>query len=128
MQDGQHFGQPGNPQRGSQDDAMSGLGFSSQTGQGGSEAEQKVDELRRSAAQTLDRGADRVEDWADEHEGALGNAARRTAGMMERGAEAAQRYDADDVRQMIERQVRSSPLPSLLMAVAAGWLVGRILR
>jgi hypothetical protein len=127
MQDDQTLGPSGDPQRDTQNEAMSGLGFSGQAPLGGS-TERKVDELRRSAAQTLDRGADKVEEWAGEHGGAAGSAAHRAADMMERGADAAQSFDADDVRRMIERQVRSNPVPSLLMAVAAGWLVGRILR
>jgi len=128
MQEGQNFGQAGDPQRPGQDDSLSGLGFSGQRGDAQGGTEQRIDELRRSAADTLDRGADRVEDWADDHQGALGGAARHTADAIERGADAVHGFDAEEMRRTIERQVRNNPVPSLLVAVAAGWLVGRILR
>jgi ElaB/YqjD/DUF883 family membrane-anchored ribosome-binding protein len=128
MQEGQNFGQAGDPQRPGTDDSLSGLGFSGQRSEAEGATKQRMDDLRRSAADTLDRGADRVEDWADDHQGALGGAARRTADAIERGADAVHGFDAEEMRSMIERQVSEHPVPSLLVAVAAGWLVGRILR
>jgi ElaB/YqjD/DUF883 family membrane-anchored ribosome-binding protein len=128
MQEGRDFGQAGDPQHAGAEDSLSGLGFSGQRGDADGATEQRMEDLRRSAADTLDRGADRVEGWADEHQGALGGAARRTADAMERGADAVHGFDAEEMRSMIERQVRNNPVPSLLVAAAAGWLVGRILR
>ena len=36
--------------------------------------------------------------------------------------------DADDLRRDVETRVREKPLQSVLVAVAAGWLVGKIVR
>lgn len=36
--------------------------------------------------------------------------------------------DVGRVRAIVERQLRERPLPTLLLAVAAGWLAGKVLR
>ncbi len=76
---------------------------------------------------TLDRAADKVERGVHRGTDKVASAADRTA---ERSREA---YDdvmahagdwADEVRQY----VREKPTQSLVMAVAAGWLIGRLIR
>jgi hypothetical protein len=45
-----------------------------------------------------------------------------------RGADFARGADPGGVRGFLDQQLRERPIPTLLAAVAAGWLVGKMLR
>lgn len=66
---------------------------------------------------------------SDEHYGREGRASNPSEG--EWVAETPDLSPADLVAvasDLVETQLRTRPIPTLLVAVAAGWLVGRILR
>ena len=89
----------------------------------------------RDVADQLEAAAERLDELAGERladgEGPLGRAgevARGVAERMDSMAEYLRSNEVDDVRRDVQRQVREKPLQSILVAVAAGWLVGKVLR
>lgn len=100
-----------------------------------STAESRVNQAMDRAADRLGSAATRLDSEIDRRtEGATGGRAR--AGEMGHSVaetlDAVSRYlrenDAQGLRRDLERQVRERPLQTLLIAVAAGWVTGKILR
>lgn len=94
----------------------------------------RLDEQKHRVAEGLRRGARRVHDTAREHEddggvrGMAGRAAHRASHAAEDAADYLEQTQLDELRHRLEDQVRRKPLQTLGLAVAAGWLVGKILR
>jgi hypothetical protein len=103
------------------------------------------DALRHGAERSLKTGfarfADRLDDTAarierladDQLQGSgtrrrAGEVAHSSAGWLEDAADYLRSSDLDRLRQDVERQVREKPLQSLLLAVTAGWVLGKIMR
>lgn len=98
-------------------------------------AEDKVDQGFRRAAGRLDEVADRVERAADRQTAGAtgararaGEAAHQAADRMHDAADYLRDTDFQELRGSLERQMRDNPLQTLLAGVAAGWVVGKILR
>lgn len=108
---------------------------------------QKASELRGQAEtranRTIDQTADRLEGAARQlHETAdrqmsgtsggvrarAGRWAHEVADTGESAASYLRSTDVADLRQGLQRQVREQPLQTLLIGVAAGWILGKILR
>lgn len=97
--------------------------------------EKRADETLDRAADRLGGAANRLHSTADRHlagEGALRGTARRWTHEVADAGETAADYlretDIEDLTSALERQVRERPLQTLLIAAAAGWLVGKIIR
>lgn len=97
--------------------------------------ETKLNDAMGRAANGLETAARRLDEMAGRRtEGASGTTARAGAyaHTAAEGMQGVANYLRDnDVRGLqgdLEKQVRERPLQSLLVAVAAGWLVGKILR
>ncbi|MDQ3557454.1 MAG: hypothetical protein M3409_11865, partial [Gemmatimonadota bacterium] len=58
----------------------------------------------------------------------MGSIANGAAGAMESTARYLRDNDVEALRQDLEGQVKENPLQTLLIGVAAGWIVGKILR
>jgi hypothetical protein len=89
----------------------------------------------RDLADRIQIAAEHLDDLAEERfgdvEGPLaraGDVAHGVAGRMDSVAEYLRANDVDSVRRGLERRVREKPLQSVLIAVAAGWLAGKIHR
>jgi ElaB/YqjD/DUF883 family membrane-anchored ribosome-binding protein len=99
-----------------------------------SRVEHGVERALGRLADQLDEGADRLERLADDQlEGSgararAGDAVQATAGWMEGVADYLRSSDTDSMRSDLEGRVRDRPLQTLLIAVGAGWVVGRIMR
>ena len=93
-----------------------------------------VGSARESAASGLEAAAHRLDDLATQQEGAGGakaraaGAAHRVAGGIESTAELLRSGDVEQVRTDLENRVRTSPVQTLLMTFAVGFVIGRILR
>ncbi|MDQ3605190.1 MAG: ferritin-like domain-containing protein [Gemmatimonadota bacterium] len=82
-----------------------------------------------SAAHGLDRLADsQTAGDAGGVKARVGDVAHRVAGGMESTADFVRRADAATLQADLERQIRTSPVKSLLVLFATGFVVGRILR
>jgi hypothetical protein len=85
-------------------------------------------------AERIDRAADRIEQIAESRlhgdgtRGRAGDIAHSTAGAMGDLAEYLRSSEVQTVRADLERTVRERPVPSLLIALGAGWVLGKILR
>lgn len=97
-------------------------------------AEDRANRVKDRAAEGLETAAHRLDDVAN-RQGGQGGAMGRAGDMAHRAAdtmESTARYLRDnDVRALqsdLERMVKESPLQTLLVAVAAGWVLGKILR
>lgn len=93
----------------------------------------------RSVNRGLQNAADQLEDLAErlesvaalgETRGAAGLAsvARKSSAVLGDSATYLRSTDIREMRGDLEAQVRTSPLKTLLIAVAAGWVVGKIVR
>ena len=96
---------------------------------------ERITEGMREIADQIEMAAERLEELADERfseaDGPLaraGDVARGVAGRMDSVARYLRSHDVDGVRRSLERQVREKPVQSILVAVGAGWLAGKILR
>jgi hypothetical protein len=96
---------------------------------------ERINQGMRDIAERIQLAAERLDEMAEEHlvdaSGPLaraGTAAQEVAGRMEAVADYLYSSDVDTVRRGVERQVREKPLQSVLIAVAAGWIAGKILR
>ena len=99
------------------------------------EASERANEQMNRAAGGLENAARKLDELADRQTaGATG--AKAKAGDMAHGAadsmESLARYlrdnDVEGLQRDLEQQVRENPLRTLLIGVAAGWVVGKILR
>lgn len=98
-------------------------------------AAERLEERKDEAARGLESSARRLREAADRY-GESPQGMRATASRLAHGAatasESAADYlreaDLEGLRETLERQVRERPLQTLLMAAAAGWLVGKLIR
>ncbi len=85
-------------------------------------------------ADRLDEVAERIDRLATDRLGGTGgreraaDAAHSTAGWLAGLSDYMRETDLDNLRLDIEDQVRQNPLRSVLIAVGAGWLIGKIVR
>lgn len=93
----------------------------------GESARLRVADGIEGAANRLDRLAPEPEEDGGA-KARVGAAAHRVAGGMENTADYLRRADAATVQADFERQIRESPVKSLLVLFAAGFVIGRILR
>ncbi|HET7321620.1 MAG TPA: hypothetical protein VFI96_03925 [Longimicrobiaceae bacterium] len=97
-------------------------------------AEERVNRGMDRAASRVDRAAKQVDELADQRltgggvKGQAGQMAHSLADSMESVANYLRDNDVDGLRQDVGRQLRERPLQTLLVAVAAGWVTGKILR
>jgi hypothetical protein len=96
---------------------------------------EEAERQKRRAAAGLETASRRIHEEAERRTegrggiaGSAGQAAHRIADRGEEFADYLRGTDVDDIRSALERQVREHPLQTLLVAVAAGWLIGKILR
>lgn len=98
------------------------------------EAESRINETMSRAAEGLDSAARRLDELGDRYAGesgvraTAGNMAHQVADAVETTARYLRDNDVRSLQQSLERQVRENPLQTLLIGVAAGWIVGKILR
>lgn len=104
-------------------------------GRFGDRAETRINEGMQQAADTLETAADRLDRLASERiagdSGArarAGDLAHSAADTMESVARYLRKNDAQGLRSELEQQVREKPVQTLLVGVAAGWIVGKVLR
>lgn len=98
-------------------------------------AEGQANEFLGRAAEGIDTAANRLDSLISEKTaGATGPAARagdvanRVSDTLHSTADYLRTNDVDGLRTDLERQVRDNPMQTLLIGVAAGWLLGKILR
>jgi len=89
-----------------------------------------ADQARVSAASGLQRAASKVQETADRLPGGdkVHSAARTVASGMERSATYLREHQFSDMQADVENFVRRHPGQSLIVAVAAGFLLGQALR
>ncbi|MFB3904025.1 MAG: hypothetical protein ACE15E_11275 [Acidobacteriota bacterium] len=90
----------------------------------------KAEQARVSAAGGLQKAASKVQETADRLPGGdrVHNAARSVASGMERSATYLREHDFSDMQADVEDFVRRHPGQSLITALAAGFLLGQVLR
>lgn len=101
----------------------------------GDRVEDSVNQQMHRTAEQLDTAAEQIDRFADERtRGAMGvraqagSMAHSMADMMESAASYLRHNDVESLRSDLGRQMRERPLQTLLVGVAAGWVVGKILR
>jgi ElaB/YqjD/DUF883 family membrane-anchored ribosome-binding protein len=108
-----------------------------QTSGGGSSGglEDRANQVLGRAADGLETAANRLsgltERGGGEQSGAMGRAndlAQQAASTMESTARYLRDNDVRALQSDVERMVREKPLQTLLIGVAAGWVLGKILR
>lgn len=118
---------------GEQDSTQGGSG----SAQGIAEqAETRINETMARAASGLETAAHRLDDVADRYAGqqatgvraSAGNMAHQVADAIESTAGYLRDNDVRKLQEDLERQVRQNPLQTLLIGVAAGWIIGKVLR
>ena len=99
------------------------------------QAEDKLNPGMKQAADRIDTTAQRLNQVADDRLGGgtgararAGDTAHTVADTMQSVASYLRDNDAQALRGDLERQMRERPLQTLFVAVAAGWLVGKVLR
>ena len=103
-------------------------------GQGRDSAGETIEQARLRAADGLSAAAERIDRMAtrQEQDGGAGakaaGAAHRLAGGLDATAGFLRSPDTDQLRTDFERSVRAKPLQSVLITLAAGFVVGRLLR
>jgi len=106
----------------------------SETPSRGEQFAERANQGMQQAAERLDSVAQRIDRLADERLAGTGGRARAgdlahsAADTMESMANYLRNHDMQSLQQDLERQVRERPLQTLLIGVAAGWIVGKILR
>lgn len=98
-------------------------------------AENQANEFLGRAAEGIDTAANRLDDLISQRTAGAtgptaraGEAANRVSDTLHSTADYLRTSDVDGLRTDLERQVRDNPLQTLLIGVAAGWLLGKILR
>lgn len=104
----------------------------------GGQAREKAGHLAGAApariASGLERAAEKLHGTADRASGQTGgkakagDAAHRLAGGMEGAARYLREGDREQLRSDVEERTRQSPMQTLLIAAAAGFVIGRIIR
>jgi ElaB/YqjD/DUF883 family membrane-anchored ribosome-binding protein len=99
------------------------------------QVEQKANQKMDQAAGKIDQAAHRLDHMADQKtrgatgaKAKAGRMAHTAADTMESMASYLRSNDVKDLQRNLEQQMRKSPLETLLVGVAAGWVVGKILR
>ena len=82
---------------------------------------------RNSAAEALESAAGRLEEGTASSEGIPAQVADRTAQGMHTAAEYLKEHDTSELLNGVERYVKTHPLQSVLVAAAAGLVLGRAL-
>lgn len=88
------------------------------------------------AADTLEGAARRLDEFADQQgmggsggmKARAGAMASSVADTIESAAQYLRDSDVSNLQGNLERQVRDNPLQTLLIGVAAGWVLGKILK
>ncbi len=109
---------------------LGGLGTGSAGGGGG------VNDALGRAADTLEGAARRLDEFADQQgtsgtggvKARAGAMASSVADTIESAAQYLRDSDVSNLQGNLERQVRENPLQTLLVGVAAGWVLGKILK
>jgi hypothetical protein len=101
----------------------------------GDQLEDSVNQRMQSTADRMDDAAEQLDRFTDERtRGATGiraqagSMAHSVADMLESTASYLRDNDVGSLRSDLGRQMRERPLQTLLVGVAAGWVVGKILR
>ena len=96
---------------------------------------ERINQGMRDIADQIQLAAERLDELAEDRLtdapgplGRAGDVARGVAERMDSVADYLRNNEVEDVRDGLVRQVRAKPLQSVLVAVAAGWLAGKILR
>jgi ElaB/YqjD/DUF883 family membrane-anchored ribosome-binding protein len=103
-------------------------------GEVGERVEGRINQGLHQAADQLETAASRIDELADERLGGAGVRARAgdvahgVADSMESFASYLRDNDMESLQADLQRQVRQRPLQTLGIAVAAGWVAGKILR
>jgi ElaB/YqjD/DUF883 family membrane-anchored ribosome-binding protein len=84
-------------------------------------AAERLEEAGETLHQKAGRYADRVGEGVE-------RPLHRTADSLEDAADNLRGMDLEDVREIIETRVREHPVQSLVLALALGWVAGKILR
>jgi len=101
---------------------------------GATGVQDRANQVMGRAAEGLETAANRLNDFADRQRdqgGPMGRAndfAHQAANTMESTARYLRDNDVRALQGDVERMVREKPLQSLLIGVAAGWVLGKILR
>ena len=100
-----------------------------------SEAADRVNDQMNRAAGGLETAAQKLDDFADRQtrgatgaKAKAGDMAHGTADTMESLARYLRDNEVEGLQRDLEQQIRENPLRTLLIGVAAGWVVGKILR
>jgi hypothetical protein len=93
-------------------------------------AEERVNDAMHRAAGPLESAADRIERLAERQgeDAQLGTMAHSVADGLEAASNYLRGHDLRGLLDDLERMVDRRPTQSLLVAVGAGWLVGKLLR
>lgn len=96
----------------------------------GSQATDKIDEKRGAAADALENTASNIHEKAENLPGGetVRNVAHSTAEKLESTASYIREHDVRAMMSDVEQIVKRNPGPSLLIAVALGFLIGRAFR
>ena len=94
------------------------------------QAEQRVDENRGRAADSMDEAAQKLHERADSVPGGerTTEIAHQAADHLQSASEYVREHDVSDMTSDLESFVRKHPAESLIVAAAAGFLVGKMLR
>jgi hypothetical protein len=98
-------------------------------------AEERINDALREAADRIQSAADRLGGFAGDRfsgtEGAVGRAgdvAHSIADSLERLADTFRRAEFGALRDAVERNARARPIATVVAGVAAGWVVGKLIR
>ena len=101
----------------------------------GDQIEDSVNQQMHRTAEQLDSAADQIDRFADDRtrgargvKAQAGTMAHSVADMLESASSYLRHNDVESLRSDLSRQMRERPLQTLLVGVAAGWVVGKILR
>jgi ElaB/YqjD/DUF883 family membrane-anchored ribosome-binding protein len=94
------------------------------------QAEQRVDENRGRAADSMDQAAQKLHDRADSVPGGerTTEMAHQAADKLQSASSYVREHDVSEMTSDIESFVRKHPAESLIAAAAAGFLIGKMLR
>lgn len=104
-------------------------------GEVGDRVEGQANRVKDRAANRLEGAANRLDEMADRQTAGAtgarakaGEMAHRTADTLESTARYLRTNDLRELQHDLERMTREKPVQTLLVAVAAGWVLGKILR
>lgn len=109
--------------------------FREQAGEVRHRTENRINQTLDQAADGLETAARQLDDLVDRQaagatgtKARAGRAAHSTADTMESIARYLRDSDAQSLQRDLEQQIRTNPIQTLLIGVAAGWITGKILR